>query len=220
MRELLACPFCRELFPDTERRRCPHCDIALEPMSKLPPSPEALEEEALRGEVTAPEDRLLPVTYFGRGRGALLLCGVLGLVCFFMPWVEMRRPELVSISGYDLAHSRAGWLWGGAVGWFILLPLVWTRRTIYKMRGVRIICATFAAMTLLETLMLMALPPAGGDHSSVDFSWGWGLYASAVLGALGVFCGARFGGRVDIIEALPWIDRTAPAPRRRGDTLH
>jgi hypothetical protein len=146
MGKLMACPFCRELYGEPEARRCPTCDVVLQPLDKLPPSPEALEEEALSGEATAPEDRLLPVSYMGRGRGALLVLSALGLFLFFMPWVEMQRPEMVAISGYDLARTRAGWLWGGAVGWFILLPLVWTRRTLYKMRGVRIICATFAAM--------------------------------------------------------------------------
>jgi hypothetical protein len=218
MGNFLACPFCRELSSPGEHVRCPACDVELVPLEKLPPSREALEEEALRGEAVAPEDRVLPASYFGRGRGALLVLGMLGLLCFFMPWVEMRRPEIVSISGYDLARARAGWLWGGAVGWFILLPLVWTRRTIYKMRGVRIICATFAAMTLLEAGMLIAMPPAGSQHGTVDFSWGWGLYASALIAALGVYFGSRFGGRAEPLEA----QGTPAKPQRdsRGETLH
>ena len=217
MGNFLACPFCRELFTPSEHQRCPNCDIALVPMDQLPPSREALEEEALRGEVVAPEDRHLKVTDFRRGKGALLLIAAFGLFCFFMPWAELRRPELVSISGYDLARTRAGWLWGGAVGWFILLPLVWTRRTIYKMRGVRIICATFAAMTLLEAIMLMAMPPAGSQHVTIEFSWGWGLYASAVAGALGILFASRFGGPIGQRAAA---ERRKPPRTSRGETLH
>lgn len=216
MGNFLACPFCRELFTEAEHQRCPNCDVALVPMDQLPPSQEALEEEALRGEVVAPEDRLLEVSDFRRGRGALLLIASFGLLCFFMPWAELRRPELVSISGYDLARTRAGWLWGGAVGWFMLLPLVWTRRTIYKMRGVRIICATFAAMTLLEALMLMAMPPTGSQHVTLEFSWGWGLYASAIAGALGIFFATRFGGPLE--QAAP--GERKPPRTTRGETLH
>jgi hypothetical protein len=217
MGNFLACPFCRELFTPGEQERCPNCDMPLVPMDQLPPSPEALEEEAIRGEAVAPEDRVVKVTDFRRGRGALLLIAAFGLFCFFMPWADLRRPELVSISGYDLARTRAGWLWGGAVGWFILLPLVWTRRTIYKMRGVRIICATFAAMTLLEAIMLMAMPPAGSRHVTLEFSWGWGLYASAVAGLLGILFASRFGG--PLTQPAP-AELRKPARTSRGETLH
>src|SRR5690606_29915429 len=122
-------------------------------MDELPPSLEALEEEAIAGEIVHPAERDLPKTYFGRGRGALLLLSVLGLACFFAPWVVMTRPELASYSGFDLARGRAGWLWGGAVAWFILGPLVYTRRSVARMRGVRIICCLFAAMTLGEVIV-------------------------------------------------------------------
>jgi hypothetical protein len=222
MATLLACPFCRELFTKGEHERCPACDVVLQALDQLPPSLEALQEAALEGEIIAPEDRLLPLGYWRRGRGALLLLGILGLVCFFLPWVEMTRPELVTMSGYALAHGRAGWLWGGAIGWFILIPLVWTRRTIYKMRGVRIICTTFASMTLLEVLMLVALPPAAGRHASVDFGWGPGLYASALVSALGIFFGTQFGGRADPPEppAAPLPQKRPARVKRRGETLH
>src|SRR4030095_826946 len=119
-------------------------------------------------------------------KGVLLLLGLLGLVAFFLPWVEMTQPEIASYSAFDLARGRAGWLWGGAVGWFILLPLVWTRRTIYDMRGVRIICGVSAAMTLVEVLMMVGLPPQGNRLVHIEFSWGTGLYASGVVAALAI----------------------------------
>jgi hypothetical protein len=173
-------------------------------MDALPPSLDALMEAIERGEVTPPEHRTLPWWYPGRGRGVLLAVALLGLLAFFAPWVVMAQPEIAAYSGFELARGRAGWLWGGAVGWFVMIPLVVTRRTIARMRGVRIITATFAAMTLAEVLMLLSLPPRGSQHVSVEFSWGWGLYASGIASLLGIFFGARFGGRLDRIEALPW----------------
>ena len=115
MGNFLACPFCRELFTRGEHEHCPNCDVPLVPMDQLPPSPEALEEEALRGEAVAPEDRLLKVSDFRRGRGALLLIAAFGLFCFFMPWAELRRPELVVRYWLRLARTRAGC--SGAVPW-------------------------------------------------------------------------------------------------------
>lgn len=219
---LLACPFCRELFPEGETERCPECGVDLRNMESLPPSLDALAEEVEAGEVVPPEDRLLPWNFFGRGRGALLVLSLLGLALFFAPWVEMRAPELMSISAFDLARGRAGWLWGGAVGWFIMLPLVWTRRTIYKMRGVRIVCALFAAMTLGEVGMLLSLPPKGSRYLHVDFSWGWGLWASAAVSLLAIAVAARFGGRIDDLPAVPWVDQRGRRRRETGneETLH
>lgn len=222
MAQLLACPFCRALFPKGEATSCPECGVALKPLEELPPSLEALAEEAASGEVVAPEDRPLPPSYFGRGRGALLVLSVLGLASFFLPWVVMTQPELASFSGFDLARGRAGWLWGGAVAWFILLPLVWTRRTIARLRGVRIICAMFAAMTLGEVIVLMSLPPRGHRYLSVEFHWGFGIYASAVVSLLGILVAARLGGRIDDLPALPWTDTRGRKRQESGtgETLH
>jgi hypothetical protein len=178
-------------------------------MEELPPSLDAAAEAAEAGEFLAPEDRRLPRTYFGRSRGALLVLGLVGLAAFFLPWVEMTAPEIASYSGFDLARGRAGWLWGGAVGWFILVPLVWTRRTIYKMRGVRVISAFFAALTLAEIVMMLLLPPRGHRLVPFEFHWGVGFWLSGIASVLGVIAAIRFGGRLDDIPALPWEDRNA-----------
>jgi hypothetical protein len=191
-------------------------------MENLPPSHDALADEVEQGEVVPPEYRELPWSYFGRSRGALLVLSVLGLACFFAPWVVMHAPEEVVVRGFDLARGRAGWLWGGAVGWFITIPLVWTRRSIAKMRGVRIITALFAALTLSEVAMMLALPPGSSRYRPVSFEWGWGLYASGIVSVLGVIAAARFGGRLDDLPAMPWRDGEG---RRRTEssenqTLH
>jgi hypothetical protein len=188
----------------------------------LPPSLEAIAEAIERGEeLTPPGHRTLPWTYLGRCRGPLLLLSLAGLLAFFAPWVLMTRPEDAVISGFDLARGRAGWLWGGAVAWFIMFPLVLTRRTIAQMRGVRVITALFAAMTLGEVAMLVALPPSGSRYVAVQYSWGWGLYASGAISLLAIFFAARFGGRLDDIEALPWQDGDRDLrAEASGDELH
>jgi len=165
---------------------------------------------------------MLPLGYLGRGRGALLALSLLGLACFFAPWVVMMKPETAVWSGFDLARGRVGWLWGGAVGWFVMVPLVASRRTIRSMRGVRVVTALFASLTLAEVSMLVLLPPASSRHAVVDFAWGWGLWASGLVSLLGIFFGARFGGRLDDIEALPWAgpDRPLRAEVSHGHDLH
>ena len=215
MARLLACPFCRELFSEDESSTCPHCEIALKPMEELPPSLDA----AAEGDVTPPELRRLPVWYAGRGRGPLLALAVLGIVLFFCPWVEMAKPEDTVLSGFDLARGRAGWLWGGAVAWFVMIPLVFSRRRIADMRGVRIICVAFAAMTLVEVGMLIALPPRPHPRLPLEFFFGWGLYGSGLVSLLAIFFGARFGGRLDDIPALPWESERADESSA-GQTLH
>jgi hypothetical protein len=191
-------------------------------MESLPPSLDALAEEIEAGEVTPPEHRPRRWTAFNRGRGALLVIAALGLAMFFMPWVEMVRPNLASISGFDLARGRAGWLWGGAVGWFVMIPLVWTRNTVFKLRGVRIICAMFASLTLGEVAMMLSLPPHGSRYVTVEFSWSWGIFASGVLSLLGVLVAARLGGRLDDLPALPYLDKKGRRRRESstGETLH
>jgi hypothetical protein len=217
-----ACPFCRQLFPQGEAKECPECAVGLVAMDKLPPSHDALLNEAMEGEVTPPEHRDLGAHYFGRGRGALLALAVLGLFAFFLPWVELRAPEQIVVSGFDLARHRAGWLWGGAVGWFTMIPLVWTRRTIFKMRGVRIICVLFALLTFAEVAMMMALPPQSSRMRPVDLSWGWGIYLSGAVSIVAALVASRFGGRVDAISATPWQgpDGRKHTESSDGETLH
>jgi hypothetical protein len=191
-------------------------------MEDLPPSHEALAEEALSGEVVPAAERELPKSYVGRGRGALLALSALGLACFFAPWVVMTRPEFMTLSGFDLARGRAGWLWGGAAAWFIMIPLVWTRRTVARMRGVRIICCLFAAMTLGEVVILMSIPPRASRYLSFEFSWGWGIWASGAISLIALFFAARFGGRTDDLPVFPWKDARGRrrADSSQGETLH
>ncbi|MCC6523430.1 MAG: hypothetical protein IT373_12300 [Polyangiaceae bacterium] len=189
---------------------CPDCEVRVQPLAELPPSHEA---ELLEPPVEAPPPELerLPWTYLGRGRGLLLLLAVLGIAAFFTPWLYESAPDRRVWSGYDFAR-KLGWLWGAPIAWFVMVPLVASRRTIRHMRGSRMILACLAAVALLTAVMRLAFQPAPSPLVPTRFAWGWGLYVTAAL-ALATFAATlRFGGSL----------RDMPTKkRRRGDeTLH
>jgi hypothetical protein len=209
--QLLSCPFCRELFESGEHTRCPECDVVLKPLSELPPSFDVLEEEAVAWEQTAPEDLVLPLTDLGRGRGLLALLCLASLgVFFFAPWVAVHQPYNQAYTGYALARGALGWLWGGAVAWFVMLALIVTRRSIRQMRGVRAVLALFASMTLMEVVLLFVLSPRSSGGVRFDYTWTFGVYAALVLSASGVVTALCFGGALAAPAAPP--PRAAPRP--------
>jgi len=190
-------------------------------MAKLPPSADALAEEAETGEVVLPEQREFHWSFLGRGRGALLILALLGLIAFFLPWVEVRKPEARVLSGYDLARGRAGWLWGGAVAWLVTIPLIWTRRTVERMRGVRAVTVVFAAMTLIEVAMLLLLPPQRRGQMPVDFVWRFGLFVSGATSLVATLVALRFGGDLEPLPKPPATPHPeTPVKTKSGKTLH
>jgi hypothetical protein len=226
MAALRACPFCRKLYTSEEASSCPDCDVALVAMSQLPPSLDALAEDAEQGLLTLPENRPLPARYMGRGRGALLALSALGIFAFFLPWVELTAPEAVVYSAFDLARGRAGFLWGGVTAWLVMMPLVVTRRTIARMRGVRVVTVMFAAMTLSETLMLWLMPPRRGI-APLELHFRYGLFLSGAISLVAMAVAARFGGSLDklpkfLLDArqAPESERRAATESSRGRTLH
>jgi hypothetical protein len=192
---LLACPFCRELFQPGERVSCPVCGVKLTNLEKLPASAHALHEDGLAHE---PEWEPLPLTYLRRGRAALALYAVAGLVAFFAPWVHVTMPAIETYSGFELAR-RLGWVWGAAVGWFVLVPTVLTRRSIMHMRGARVAASFLAAVPGVTAGILLARPPHGSHGVPLHFSFEWGLYATLALSAAALGSALFFGGRVDDI---------------------
>lgn len=192
---LLACPFCREMFEVGERKACPVCGMSLVAFEKLPVSDEALSED---GVTRQPEWEPLPATYLGRSRGVLGVLAVLGLVAFFLPWVHVTMPDIVSLSGFDLAR-KLGWSWGAGVGWFVLLPTVLSRRSIMKMRGARVAASFLAAVPGVTAAILMARPPHAAHGVPLHFTWELGLYATLALSLAALPFALAFGGRVDDI---------------------
>lgn len=195
MARLVACPFCRELFDEREVERCPDCGLPVVPLERLPPVPEALADEDRP--FVPEENRPLGFWTWRYGRGPLLCLALLGAALFFAPWVTLTRADDVTLRGFDLARGNAPWLWGGALGWFLMVPLVLSRRTRAHLWGVRVIAATFAAMTAGEAALLLARPPADPSYFSYGVEYTWGLYASGLVSLVAVAVAARLGGKIE-----------------------
>lgn len=206
MSGLVACPFCREMFEAGEARTCPECGLALQDVAKLKPAHDEDEEPV------PPHMETLPWAYLGRWRGALLLLSVLGLVAFFLPWVHERAPEIRDLSGFAFAR-RLSWMWAPAIAWFVMLPLVLTRRSIHAMRGARFAVGMLALIVITTVALRVARVPESTAIRPVRFEWAYGLHATLALGLAALVASLRFGGRLD--------DVPSREHRRRGDeTLH
>src|SRR5262245_9889511 len=107
MSGLVACPFCRQMFPLGEAFQCPDCGLDLERLSSLPISYEATLEDP--EPPLPPHIETLPWTYLGRGRGLLFALAILGLIAFFAPWVRETAPNIQELSGFAMAR-RLPWI--------------------------------------------------------------------------------------------------------------
>lgn len=208
---LVACPFCREMFQAGEHAACPECGVALVETHKLPKTHAELEEEAAR---IPPDERTLPLGHVGHGRGALLALAGLGLAAFFLPWVRETAPEREVLTGYDMAR-RLGWMWAPGVSWFVLIPLVLSRRSVARMRGARVAVAFLAAMALATVVVRVAQTPSSTALRTVRFTWGEGLWATGAIALAVLAVAAIFGGR-----ATPAAPTVAPPSRPPDAPLH
>ncbi|MCH2107693.1 MAG: hypothetical protein MK135_00045 [Polyangiaceae bacterium] len=204
MGELLACPFCRELYSRGEAEVCPGCELRLVPLHRLPPSYQAEQEDHLEGTQDAPYDRNLGWRWLGRGRGPLLFLSSCGLLLFFCPWASFLRPDPLDLSGFDMAKTFAPWLFGGAIGWFLLIPLLLTRTTIRRLRGLRVIASLFSALTLGEVLLLAQRPPSGSRYFSYGFEYEWAFWLSGFISAVALYFSFRLGGSIEDLRDLPF----------------
>lgn len=207
---LLACPFCREMYEEREATDCPVCQMPLAKLHKLPPSLDAMLDEA--GVPTAPELEALPLTYLGRGKGVLAALGLAGLALFFLPWVRLTLPYVDAKSAFDLAHERIGWLWACCAAWVVLVPTVLSRRSILQMRGARVAAAFLSAVPAVAVGVLLANPPRG-RIIPVRYTWDWPMWAT--LGA----------SLVAVVVSVFWLggsldDITVKRGSSRGQALH
>lgn len=193
--QIFGCPFCREMWSEDEGvTLCPDCGVELLPLHEMPPSAETLLEQEAELARVPEEHRKRSLFDLGRGRGLLVLLAMLGLFGFFQPWFVLRKPEEVVLSGFRIARHFAGWVWAGAVAWFILIPLVITRRSIASMRGVRVVCALFASLSLCEILILANVTPTSKAQVPIEFGWAWGLFFSASVSIVATIVAFGFGG--------------------------
>jgi hypothetical protein len=186
--------------------------LALTDLAKVPLSHDAQAEEDDFGIPIQPHLEQLPWYELRRGRGMLLIGAILGFFAFFSPWVNMTSPEIRLLSGADLAR-RSGWVWGAGVAWFVLFPMMMSRRSIDQMRGARVAAAFLSFVPVITTSILWLLPPHA-RYVPIRFVWGWGLYASWGLGLVATLVSIRLGGRIDDIR----VSRGSLAGR--APTLH
>lgn len=210
MNRLIACPFCRQMFELGEARACPECGLALEDITKLPPAAASLDDDEPL-EVLPPEMEQLPWSYVGRGRGALTIIALLGLGAFFLPWMQETAPELRVWTGLRFAE-RLSWMWAPFVSWFVLVPLVLSRRSIHAMRGARFAVGMMALIVVMTVIMRIAIVPQSSRLLPVRFEWLYGLWVTLGLGLAALFFAVRFGGSV--------VDVPTSRERRGGETLH
>ncbi len=206
---LVACPFCREMFSSGEHPSCPVCGVDLVATHKLPKTQAELDEEAAR---TPPDEEVLPWSYAGRGRAALVALALAGLVAFWMPWVRETAPENQVLSGFGLAR-RLGWAWAPAVAWFVMIPLVASRRSIARMRGARVAAGFLALMALATVATRLLFTPVSTHLRTVRFSFGEGMWLTAAVSVVAIVVAARFGGSATVLE-------TAKVNRPARETLH
>jgi hypothetical protein len=198
------------MFELGEARSCPECGLALEDIAKLPKPTASLDDEE-PFEVLPPEMEQLPWSYVGRGRGALALIALLGLGAFFLPWMQELAPELRVWTGLRFAE-RLSWMWAPFVSWFVLVPLVLSRRSIHKMRGARFAVALMAFIVVMTVIMRIAIVPQSSRLMPVRFEWSYGLWMTLALGVSALVFAVRFGGSN--------VDISTSRGRNRGETLH
>ena len=234
---LKACPFCREMFSEDEAKECPLCGVALTSFHKLAPSSDSVDaDDGL--DAVEPQDRELPWTHFGNGRGPLLVCCLLGLVAFALPWVYMHAPDEIALAGHDMA-KRSPPVWAAFVSWFTLLPMVLSRRTRRSMRGIRYASAFLASLPAVIATILLLNPPQSAHVRGITvhlrFTWGYGLFAALAVSVVGTVIAAFFfGGKradekaSDRVAALSVNAASASAAsiaaarptRARSETIH
>ncbi len=209
MSDLIACPFCRQLFQPNEARICPDCGLGLQDLARLPPSYDAKVEYP--EEPIPPHMETLPWTYAGRNRALLIALSIVGFACFFTPWIRETAPELRELTGFGLAQLR-GYFWAPAVAYFVMLPLVLSRRSIYKMRGARVAVAFLAAIVLTTVGIRLGFTPKSSALRPSHWEWAWGLYAMAGTAVAALIAAVGFGGKLD--------DLPTAKPRAGNETLH
>jgi len=198
------------MFELGEARACPECGLALEDIAKLPPPTASLDDDE-PFEVLPPELEQLPWSYMGRGRGVLTAVAVLGLGAFFLPWMQESAPELRVWTGLRFAE-RLSWMWAPFVSWFVLVPLVLSRRSIHAMRGARFAVALMALIVVMTVIMRVTIVPQSSRLLPVRFEWSYGLWVTLALGIVALVFAVRFGGSS--------VDMSSTRTRRGGETLH
>lgn len=195
---LQACPFCRELFAEGEATTCPDCGVALRDLTELPESADAQllmhEEQNARGLApTAPESEIVGWLDWSKGRGVVIVAAILGVACFFLPWAVQTSPDVATYTGRQLAKGTP-FFYMSLAAFFVLVPMVLSRRTILKMVGARLACFAIGAMPAMQAALLLKRPTHFVRSGiAFDMSWGYGLYATLALSIVAAIGALRLG---------------------------
>ncbi|MFO0617804.1 MAG: hypothetical protein U0414_34755 [Polyangiaceae bacterium] len=195
------------MFEPGEASACPVCGVKLERIEKLP-KPKHLEEPL---EPLPPDEETLPWLYWRRGRGPLLAVSVIGIISFMLPWIHEQAPEHMTRSGLDLARNL-NWMWAPLIAWIVMIPLVASRRSIFRMRGARVAVGFLAAIGLVTSIVRVLTQPKSSGLILVKIDWGAGLYLNAAAALVALGLAWSFGGRIDVL--------TTKQHRRGDETLH
>lgn len=183
------CPFCAEAFEEVSR--CPEHDIPLVGLEEL---------GRLRGAAPPDEHRPLATHDLRFGRGVLVLAGLVCLVGFFLPFVEVRFPEgEAHATGLATASTVALNLWLVPAVAVALLGIVIRRRTLAAMRSARLAVAGLAALGGASLAFTLRRVRGGVDHvqqaygREVEIALLPGFWICALGLGLAVWASVRFG---------------------------
>lgn len=206
----LACPFCGDTFPSSERDTCPQCGLLLQSLDELQRTAVVAEDE--------PDDAFSWFSPEG-GRGAVVMLAVGGVASFFTPWLEVTTPTVYRFSGFALAGDRGFWFGGGAVAWMVLIALVASRRSHSALRGVRAIAALLGSVTAWQALFLLAVTDTTGD-GLVQHHFAYGFYVAAALSVLAAAAALRLGREPEAVASTFATEAATQASKDSNPTLH
>lgn len=206
----LACPFCGDTFPSSERDTCPQCGLLLQSLDELQRPALVVEDE---------RDDTFSLFSPEGGRGAVVTLALGGVASFFTPWLEVATPTVYRFSGFALAGDRGFWFGGGVVAWMVLIALVASRRSHSALRGVRGVAALLGSVTAWQALFLLAVTDTTGD-GLVQHHFAYGFYVAAAFSVLAAASALRLGREPDAIASTSPSGDATPTSKDKNPTLH
>lgn len=176
---VLFCPFCRESFEG--ETKCPEHELALVPFDELAGASSS-------GDLPRDDQRL--GTFDLRfGRGVVGLGAVLALVGFLCPLGSITSAtETLLVTGPSIAVTHAPTLWVVPGIGFLALVLLAQRRTLARMRAIRIVVSLLAwgvPMSVWSAVRRLdhwaELASVGERVATAHYGWGLGVLGLATL---------------------------------------
>jgi hypothetical protein len=186
---ILFCPFCRESFEG--ETRCPEHELALVPFDRLP--------GATSRDAVPRDDEPLGTFDLRFGRGLVFAGAVLAMVGFLCPLGTIGAAgQVLHVTGPSIAVTHAPTLWIVPGIAFAALFLLAQRRTLVRMRAIRLVVpllawgVPMAAWSAARRLDRWAAQMQVGEEQAVAHL-GWGLVVLGVATLLMMVGGLRLG---------------------------